>query len=304
MDAATLKRIERLTLATRRRVDAQLAGEYRSAFRGQGMEFEEVRRYTPGDDVRAIDWNVTARSSDPYIKLFREERELVVWVVADGSGSMRFGTRSPAKAELAAHAAAVFTFTAIGSRDRVGLVTFGSGAGVQAVPPRRGRRHGMRVIRDVVADQAAAAPGGPAAGRGGSGGLAEALRRVSASAVHRSVVVVIGDFLDSGPGERAALKRLLSKHDVVPVVVADAAESALVDVGLLEVVDAETGRRGWLDTSSRRVRRRYAEAAAEAEARRVALFRGLRLTPLRLETGADPMPVIERYLRRREGAAR
>ena len=265
-------------------------GEYRSGFRGQGIEFEEVRPYAAGDDVRAIDWNVTARSDEPYIKLFREERELSVWLCVDASPSMSFGTQRVSKRQTMAEAAALLSFSAIASRDRVGLVRFTDR--VEGVlPPRRGRNHGMRVLRDVFT--------APAVGRGTD--LTEALGRVGKAAHHRAVVFVMSDFLGVDPAPaKTAFARLARQHDVVPVCVTDPRERELPDVGLIETVDPETGARRLLDTSSRRVRRAYAQVGEKLDAERDALLRATGLRAIRLETGEDVFGPVHRFFAQRE----
>ena len=298
-----LQQARRLSLTTRRRVDTRLAGLYRSVFRGQGMEFEEVRPYAAGDDVRSIDWNVTARADEPYVKQFREEREMAVWVVVDVSASMGFGTRHESKAATATRAAAVFTFAAIASRDRVGLATFGDAVRT-FLPPRKGRRHGTRVVRDLLAAGTAEWAGSEAPAEGATD-LAGALERVRRGARHRAVIFVVADFLGLAPGgpDARALRRLSLAHEVVPVVITDPAERRLVDVGPVRVRDPETGLTGWIDTGRPAVRRAYADAAARADAERDAVFRSLRLRPLPLATGSDVFPPIRTYLLRLERGA-
>ena len=292
-DAELLKRVRRLSLRVRGRVNSRLAGAYRSAFRGQGMEFDEVRRYTPGDDARAIDWNVTARSDEPHVKRFREERDSVVWLACDVSGSIDFGTRQPDKRAVLLEAAAVFAFAAAAARDRVGLVTFDR-AVRRAVAPAGGTRHASRLLRELAASEPVAA---------GATDPAPALTRILRTTRHRAAVVLLSDFLMAPEATAGPLERLALRHDVVPVVVRDPVEASLPAGGLCLVRDAETGRRGWVDLGSRRVRRLYRQrqdAAAEAWA---ALFRRLKLTPLTIETGGDVLNQVAAYLRRREARA-
>ena len=254
------------------------------------MEFEEVRPYVPGDDVRAIDWNVTARSDEPYVKLFREERELNVWLCVDVSPSVDFGTQRTSKRQTLAEAAALLSFSAIANRDRVGLVRFTDRV-EGFLPPRRGRNHGMRVLRDVFT--------GAAAGRGTD--LTEGLGRVGRAAHHRSVVLVLSDFIGvDAAAAKAAFARLAAKHDVVPVCVTDPRERELPNVGLIDTVDPETGARRLLDTTSRRVRRAYAAIGAQLEAERDALLRATGLRAIRLATGEDVAEPVHRFFRSRE----
>ena len=293
-----ITQLKKIEIATRRRMNSLRIGEYRSGFRGQGIEFEEVRPYAAGDDVRAIDWNVTARSDEPYIKLFREERELSVWLCFDVSPSMEFGTQRVSKRQTLSEAAALLSFSAIANRDRVGLVRFTDRV-EGFLPPRRGRNHGMRVLRDVWVKQGST----PAAGRGTD--LTEALGRVGKAAHHRAVVFVMSDFLgvDAAPAT-TAFARLARNHDVVPVCVTDPRERELPNVGLIETVDPETGARRLLDTSSRRVRRAYAAVGAQLEDERDALLRGTGLRAIRLNTGEDVFGPVHRFFLQRERGAR
>ena len=271
------------------------------------MEFDEVRRYTPGDDVRAIDWNVTARSNEPHIKRFREERDTIVWLVCDVSASMAFGSRSPDKRAVALEAAAVFGFTAAAARDRVGLICFAQRV-QRVVPPASGTRHVSRLLRDLAVHPDPVTPplqgseqGPPDSGaEGATTDLAAAAGRVNAATPHRAVVLLISDFLTPLAQATPALRRLCLRHDVVPVVVQDPAEIDLPHHTLCRVQDPETGRRGWVDFGSRRVRRRYRQQRAEAVAARADLFRKMAVDPLDLQTGDDVLSRVAGYLRKRE----
>ncbi len=290
LSAEQIAQLRQIEIATRRRMNALRLGAYRSGFRGQGIEFEEVRPYAAGDNVRAIDWNVTARSTEPYIKLFREERELSVWLCVDVSPSMDFGTQRVSKRQTLSEAAALVSFSAIDHRDRVGLVRFTDRV-EGFLPPRRGRNHGMRVLRDVFT--------APAVGRGTD--LSEALGRVGKAANHRAVVFVMSDFLGVDvPSATTAFARLARRHDVVPVCVTDPRERQLANVGLIETIDPETGARRLLDTSSRRVRRVYAEVGERLEAQRDALLRSTGLRAIRLNTGEDVFGPVHKFFAQRE----
>jgi uncharacterized protein (DUF58 family) len=243
-----LKTVRRIEIATRRTVNAELAGRYHSVFKGQGMAFAEVRPYTPGDDIRHIDWNVSARHQNQgaglYVKQFVEERELTVMLLVDLSASNDFGTKKKSKRQLLAELGALVAFSAIKNQDRVGLVLYTDRVELY-VPPRKGRSHVLRVIREIVEAQPE--------GKGSK--LGDALAYFNRVQKRRSVCFVLSDFLDAG--YEPALKVAMAKHDVVLMRVSDAAERALPDLGIVEMVDAETNRPVLVDTSSPRVRAIY-----------------------------------------------
>jgi uncharacterized protein (DUF58 family) len=239
LTADELRELRRVHLAAGRRVDALLAGEYRAAVRGQGMEFEEVRAYVPGDDVRHIDWNVTARSGEPFIKVFREERQLTVQLVVDCSGSTRVGSggrdgRTIRRLQIARIAGGI-AYASIRNRDRVGLVTFTDRV-ERYLPPRTQRGHVWAVIQAVF----------EAEGRHRGTDLAGALGFVARAHRRRSVVVVVSDFIDQGPWADA-IARLTRRHEVHALVVHDPLDVGFPGFGLAEVVDAETGRVALVD---------------------------------------------------------
>ena len=242
-----LKQVKTIELRTRGLVSSLFAGEYRSTFRGQGMEFAEVRAYEIGDDYRTIDWNVSARLGSPYVKTFMEERELTVLLVVDHSGSTRFG-EPRTKAGLAAEVAAVLALAAARQSDRVGALLF-SDRVEHVIPPRKGRRHALRVIRDLVAFEPAGRSTDLAAG------LTYAVRLLN----HRSIVVILSDFL--APNWERPLQRLAARHEVVAVTVDDPRERALPVSGWLDLEDAESGRRVMIDAGNREVRGKLASLA-------------------------------------------
>ena len=246
-----LRKVRRIELRTRRLVDESLAGSYHSVFKGRGMEFAEVREYEPGDDVRTVDWNVSARMGHPFVKKFTEERELTVVLVVDASASGRFGTQAATKLETAAEIAALLAFSAIRNNDRVGLLLFTDRI-ERFVPPRKGRQHGLRVLRDLLAFE----PEGRATSIRNA---LDVLRRVVPK---RAVVFLVSDFLDGG--YERTLRVVNRKHDLVAISVRDPREETLPDVGLVAVLDAETGRPAIIDTGSARVRHAYAERAKKA----------------------------------------
>lgn len=253
-----LRQVKLIELRTRRLVSTLFTGEYRSVFRGQGIEFAEVRAYAEGDDFRSIDWNVSARMGSPYVKTYDEERELTVLLVVDRSGSVAFGAPR-AKQDVAVEVAAVLALAAARHNDRVGAVLFADQ--VEAVvPPAKGRRHALRVIRDLLAF----------APRSRGTNLAAALAYASRLLPHRAIVVVVSDFRSTGWQE--PLHRLTGRHEVVAVTVDDPRELDLPDAGWIELEDAETGQRRLVDTSDGRTR--LAVRLAEEE-RRLARRRAL-----------------------------
>ena len=285
------KKIRAIEIRTSRLVSEALAGQYRSAFKGRGMEFEEVRPYLIGDDVRSIDWNVSARVGEPHVKVFREERELTVMLAVDLSGSLSFGSRRELKRELVAEVAATLAFSAIRSNDRVGLMLFTDRTEL-LVPPRKGARHVLRIVRDLLAFEPK--------GRGTD--IARALEELDANLSKRSVVCVASDFLaPRGAGDwQPALVRLRRRHDVVPIVVRDAREETLPDVGLVELEDLETGATRLFDTSSRWVREGWTEVADERRETRERAFRRAKLESVELVAGEDFFTPLRNHFVRRE----
>ena len=282
-----LQNIRRIQIRTSHLVDNLLAGQYHSAFKGRGIEFEEVRPYQIGDDVRAIDWNVTARCGEPFVKLFREERQLTVTLLVDLSASQGLGTQWQSKRELVADIGATLAFSAIKNADKVALTLFTDHI-EKAIPSKSGSRHVLRVIRELLYCQPI-----------GSGtNLTRALEHLSHTAKRRSVVFLISDFQDSG--YEHALKIARRKHDVIPIVVADRREFELPNVGMLELIDAETGQVVVVDTSSRRQREWYANRACERAAQRDRLFTQLRLDPIRIFTGEDFVEPLRKFFHKRE----
>ena len=281
------QKVRLLEIKTRHLVTDIFSGEYTSVFKGRGVEFSDVREYQVGDDVRAIDWNVTARRGVPYVKQFVEERELTVILAVDGSASTRFGTQGQLKRERAAEIAAVLGLAAIRNNDRAGALLFAEGV-ERYVPPRKGKTHVLRLVRDILTF----AP--PARGTD----LVEATEFLMRVLHRRSVIFLLSDFLDQGYGP--ALGALAARHDVVALVLADRRDRILPDVGLIEVVEPESGQRRWLDTASRRVREAYAEAAAKATEERGRLLRRAGVDLVEVDTLADYVEPLRRFFERRE----
>jgi uncharacterized protein (DUF58 family) len=282
-----MAQIRRIQIRTRRVVNEILAGQYQSVFKGQGMEFKEVREYVPGDDIRMIDWNVTARSGDAYVKVLAEERELTVMLMVDMSGSGRFGSVGRFKNELAAELCAVLAFSAIKNNDNVGLVIFTDHVEL-FVPPKKGVKHVLRVIREVLYF----------APKGTGTDIPGALHFLNGVTRRRAVVFLVSDFM--AEDYEMPLRIAARRHDVIATVVTDPREEELPDVGLIAVRDAETGRETLVDTSSRRVRETYARDAAERAARRAQLLRRTRVDTINVRTDRDYVNELYRFFRMRE----
>jgi uncharacterized protein (DUF58 family) len=267
--------------------DDMLCGQYHSAFKGRGIEFEEVRPYQMGDDVRSIDWNVTARYGDPYVKLFREERELTVMLLVDLSASQSLGTHYQTKRELVTDLGATLAFSAIKNNDKVGLHLFTDDI-EKVVPASKGSRHVLRVIRELLYCEPI--------GQGTN--LTIALQHLNKTIKRRSVVFLVSDFQDTGFEQTLRIAK--RRHDVIPVVVSDERELTLPNVGFLELQDAETGETVFLDTSSRRHRELYRQRAAAAIEQRERLFKKLRMDPIYLSTGEDFIDPLRKFFHKRE----
>lgn len=271
LDPELVNRIRQIQITTSHAVNADFAGQYESTFKGRGMEFEEVREYVPGDDVRTIDWNVTARAGRPYIKRYVEERELTVMLAVDLSASGAFGTAGRLKNELAAELCAVLAFAAIRNNDKVGLILFTDRI-ERFIPPKKGSRHVLRLIRDLLCFE----PPHRATR------VDEALDFVARVTRKRATVFVVSDFLADGFVE--PMSRVNRRHDVIAVSVQDPAELALPRVGLVEWADAETGAVRLVDTSSAAFRRRYAARQAERMARLEGTLRSIGVDCINVRT--------------------
>lgn len=286
-----LRQVKRIELRTRGLVNSHFAGEYHSVFKGQGMEFAEVREYQPGDEVRTIDWNVSARMRRLFVKRYVEERELTVLLLVDCSGSARFGTADRDKRTLSAELAAVLALTATRNNDRVGLVLFSDGV-EHVVPPRKGRRHALRLVRDVLAWPA----------RSRATDLAGALDHAARLLSHHAVVFVISDWV--APNPERALRRLCQRHDVVGVVLDDPGERDLPDLGVARLLDPETETYLEVDTGDRAVRAAYAQAQQAERADRTSRFRRLAVDEVRVRTEEGYVDALLRFFATRETRAR
>jgi uncharacterized protein (DUF58 family) len=301
-----LKKIRQIELRTNRLVSETLGGQYHSVFKGQGMNFDEVREYQPGDDVRAIDWNVTARMNHPFVKKFVEERELTLMLLVDLSGSGLFGSGSQSKRELAAEIASVLAFSAIRNNDKVGLILFTEEV-EKYVPPRKGRSHVLRVIREILCYEPKM--------RGTD--LNEALQFLSRVASHRSIAVVLSDFLSSnittdGPRpprmipeslaqqSQAALRQANRRHDVVAIQIVDRYELELPELGRLIFKDAETGEVVEINTNDARKRNAFAERQSKAQLETARLFRSANIDAIQVRTDQAYAAALGRFFETRE----
>ncbi len=291
--ADLIRKIRRIEITTRRAVQDTLAGGYHSVFKGRGMAFSEVRPYQPGDEIRAIDWNVTARMGEPFVKVFAEERELTALIAVDRSASQDAGISPQPKSEVAAEIAALLVFSALENGDRAGLLLFTDRI-ERYVPPRRGKKHGLRLITETLAFRP----------RGKGTDLAAALGHLSSAQRRRAVVFVVSDFL-AGDYEQA-LAVLARRHDVVPIVLTDPVEQELPKLsGLWPVADAESGETVLVDLSDARSRRAWAARAREREEKREHVFRHLSLEAVRVRPGDDyvaPLAALFRARARRRSA--
>lgn len=314
-----IQRVREIQVRTGRHVADVLAGEYVSVFKGRGMEFDEVRPYIPGDDVRTIDWNVTARMGEPFVKRFVEERQLTLNLMADVSGSLLFGSGSKTKREAAAEFCALLAFSAIRNDDKVGLTLF-HGEIEQFIPPRKGQKHALRVVREVLAhgldtpEREAAkkreglrrwwhffrfhtpGPQGPPTDIG------RALEFLLSVNRRRSVCLLVSDFLDDR--YERALRAAHRKHDVIAVLVTDEHELEMPKAGLLQMADAESGRTRWVDTSSSQFRRDFQARAQERVQNLERRFRGYGIDLIHIDATQSVVEPLIKFFRQRERRAR
>jgi uncharacterized protein (DUF58 family) len=281
-----IRRLRKIEITTNRVVRDTLAGRYHSVFKGRGMAFSEVRQYQPGDEIRTIDWNVTARVGEPYVKIFTEERELTVMLLVDRSASGDVGASARTKAEVAAEIGAVIAFSAVSNNDRVGLALFTSEV-ERFVPPRKGRKHVMRVLTDILSFKPAQ--------RGTR--LGDALTFLHQSTKRRCVAFVLSDFMDDGWERPLAVAA--QRHDVVPIVLWEPLQAELPDVGLLHAEDPETGELVVVDTSSRKVRAEYRRLYEAQVAKREKVFQKLQLDAIHMGADGDFLRPLMRFFEQR-----
>ena len=282
-----VKKLKKIEIYTSRLANDQLAGSYHSVFKGRGMAFSEVRQYQPGDDVRFIDWNVSARMNDTYVKVFTEEREMTVMRLVDLSASGRFGSADKPKIETVAEVAALLAFSAIKNNDRVGLILFTDQI-ERFVPPKKGRSHVMRVVTEIL----------NASPQSEGTNLAIALDLLGGIGKRRTVAFLISDFIADHYEKQ--LKVVSAKHDLIPIQIVDPREDELPDVGLALVEDLETGELVEVDTSSLDVRARYAREAQRQRASREHLFRRLQLDHVTVSTDRDFVKPLTELFRLRQ----
>jgi uncharacterized protein (DUF58 family) len=288
--ADVMRQVRRIDLRTRGLVASQFTGEYHSVFKGQGIEFVEVREYVPGDDVRTIDWNVSARTGQTFVKKYVEERELTVLLAVDLSASQRFGTRGRFKSEMVPEVAATLAMSAVRNNDRVGLLVFTDR--VEAfVPPQKGRRHALRILRDLLVFR-------PTGLGTDLAGALEHARRVLRS---RSIVFLVSDFQLSGDARtrfERALGGVATRHDVIPVILSDPADVEMPEVGVLRVMDPETGRMTYVDTGA--VADRFETSAKKERSELARVFRRLGMDEIELRTDRPVSTAVVSFFRRRE----
>ena len=286
-----LKRVRKIEIKTRGLSNEIFAGKYHTAFRGRGMSFSEVREYRAGDDVRDIDWNVTARSRKPHIKVYEEERELTMMLLVDVSASRLFGSTDRLKQSVVSEIAAVLAFSAAQNNDKVGCIFF-SDRVEKFIPPKKGRSHILTIIRELVGFE----PQSPRTK------LSEAVRFLTNVAKKRCTAFILSDFMNA-PRDRAALDGALKiasgKHDLVGIRVWDPREAAMPDVGIVELQDAETGRKAWIDTSSARVREHYAENWRERDEAIGEMLRRNRIDTAMISTEGDYVAELIKLFKQR-----
>jgi uncharacterized protein (DUF58 family) len=292
-----VKKLRKIEIHTARLANDQLAGSYHSVFKGRGMAFSEVRQYQPGDDVRFIDWNVSARMQDTYVKVFTEEREMTVMLLVDLSASERFGAVGRPKLETVAEVAALLAFSAIKNNDRVGLILFTDRV-ERFVPPKKGKGHVMRVVAEIL--------NAKPAGKGTD--LRSALDMLGHVLKRRSVVFLLSDFIQPPDAKAASYEKPLrlaaARHDLIPIEVADRREEELPDLGLVLCEDLETGELFEVDTSSRQAQSVFGLRVAKERANRDQLFARLSLDHLRIQTDRSYVKPIVDLFRLRQKRAR
>ena len=280
--------VRRIEITTRKLVEDGLAGDYHSVFKGRGMEFDEVRQYIPGDDVRAIDWNVTARTGEPYVKSYVEERELTVMLAVDVSRSGDFGTRNRFKRELAVELAAVMSIAATTNNDKVGLLLFTDRVEL-LVPPTKGRSHVLRMLRDLLAFEPV----------GTGTDIRLALDTINVLLKRRSIVFLVSDFLVEPGAYRQAMLVTNRRHDVVAFDISDPMEREIADVGIIALEDAESGDRRWVDTGDRQWRQDFSERVARLDAEKSNVLATAGVDHVRVGTERDYLAEVGGFFKNR-----
>lgn len=287
IDTDLLKKVRKIEIKTKGLSKHLFSGEYHSAFKGRGMAFSEVREYQFGDDIRNIDWNVTARLNHPYVKVFEEERELTVMLLVDVSGSNRFGTRKQFKEELLAEVAAILAFSAIQNNDKVGVIFF-SDKIEKFISPKKGSTHILRIIRELIDFK----PDNT------NTDITEALRYFTNVIKKKSTAFLISDFYDNNYED--ALKIASKKHDIVAIKITDEKEKTLPDLGLVKIFDPESKRTLWIDSSSKEVRNEFAESYREHSKHVNEIFRKYGIDNVEISTGQDHVKQLMKLFKQRE----
>ncbi|MEJ2104921.1 MAG: DUF58 domain-containing protein [Ignavibacteriaceae bacterium] len=282
-----LKLVRQIEIRTKGLVNQVFSGEYHSVFKGRGMEFSEVREYQFGDDIRNIDWNVTARFGHPFVKIFEEERELTVILMVDLSGSQMFGSLSKTKQRVAAELSAILAFSALKNNDKVGLILFTDKV-EKFVPPRKGNKHVLRIIRDVLSFEP----------EGNKTNLRTALEFMNGAIKKRSIVFLLSDFMDEG--YEKILRVVGRKNDLIGIVLDDRRELEIPKMGLIKLTDAETNQERWIDTSSQRVQDALRRRRKQIEEKRKSLFISSRLDSVYVQTGTNYITPLVNFFRLRE----
>jgi uncharacterized protein (DUF58 family) len=287
IDKELLKQVREIEIRTKGLVNQVFSGEYHSVFKGKGMEFSEVREYQFGDDIRNIDWNVTARFGHPYIKIFEEERELTVILMIDLSGSLSFGTKKKTKQRVAAEISAILSFSALKNNDKVGLILFTDKI-EKFVPPRKGRKHVLRIVREILSFKP----------EGNKTNLKSALEYLNTAIKKRSIVFFLSDFIDEG--YEKILSVVSKKHDFIALSIEDRRENELVDVGLIRFFDAETKQEFLVDTSSKSFLETYKKKKTESINKRKYLFRLNKIDSIQITSGDDYIKPLVQFFKIRE----
>jgi uncharacterized protein (DUF58 family) len=285
--AELLKKVRQVEIKTRGMVNQVFSGEYHSVFKGRGMEFSEVREYSYGDDIRKIDWNVTARNNKPFIKIFEEERELTVMLVVDVSRSGQFGTSNATKMEIATEICAVLAFSAIRNNDKVGLIMF-SGEVEKFIAPNKGKSHILRIVRELLSYQP----------KGTGTNISGALQYLNNVIKKRSISFVLSDFIDAGYDN--ALRIVSKRHDVIAVTMSDPRERELPKIGLIKMKDAESGRERWIDTGDLNIRQSFDQFWRKHDERMKKAFLSTKVDRINIETHKPYLRPLVDFFKMRE----
>lgn len=282
-----LKQVRKIEIKTRGLVNQVFSGEYHSVFKGRGMEFSEVREYQFGDDIRNIDWNVTARFGHPYVKIFEEERELTVMLVVDLSGSLSFGSMEKTKQQIAAELSAILAFSALKNNDKTGLLLFTDKV-EKFIPPRKGQTHALRIIREVLSFQP----------EGKKTNIKSALEFLNNAVKRRSIIFLMSDFIDSGYDN--ILRTLSKKHDVAALLLTDKREYEIPPIGLVRLKDSESGKTKWFDTSNTRSAYLLKNLFLKNVEAKVKLFNNAKIDSIVLDTAQDYVRPLVKFFKARE----